>query len=508
MKKVLVFFIALMITLLVLTGCTIPFFGGSSDESANLTKDGDLARLDDDTESTGAGVSGADSQVGNVSTSDAGAGGAGAGNAAEGDATAGNAGASDATAAVVDIIGADRSGESSVESSGSTSADGSKSAAAAGMDNGKNEPANSLYSENNGTDAVGAINPAGGVLDNDQSSAVCGSEYASAGTEGYQPENNSSSSTIPAAGVMAAQSTAQSNPAGSWFAEPRRPVTVYYQDKDGYVIPMTRWIQSQLGIAKAAVSLAIDCPLTREETVYYGVYPVLPENTEILGIDIKDGVAVIDFNRCLLNYGTAYSERNIIASIVYTLTEFEPIQKVSILINGYPQGVLKYGTDLTEPLGRENVMINTEPDLLSTEKKKMDVYFLKQANIGFTYPVPVSLTDSSGGADVIAEALVKKLLSADPEGGIYSEMPEGAFLISSSINNGVITLNFSEEFLNYGGTKREEGILKQLAYTLRQCDSLRKIEILVEGRKIELPEGTNISAGLAIPVTINDIMDR
>lgn len=507
MKKVLVFFIAIMITLLVLTGCTIPFFGSSSDESANLTKDGDLVRLDGDTQNAGSDALGADSQSGNVIEGATGAGDATAGNAGAGDATAGNAGAGDVDA-IADINGTTGSGAGSSESPGSTSAEGSNSDAASGLASGKIDPADSLYSENNGTGAVGAINPAGGVLDNNQSSAVSDSENTSAGNEGYQPDNSSDSSSVPAAGVMAAQSAVQSNPDGKWFSEPRRPVTVYYQDKDGYLIPMTRWIQPQLGIAKAAVSLAIDCPVTREETVYYGVYPVLPEKTEILGIDIKDGTAVIDFNRYLLNYGTAYSERNIIASIVYTLTEFDSIQKVSILINGYPQGVLKYGADLTEPLGREDVMINAEPNLLSTEKKKMDVYFMKQANIGFTYPVPVSLTDSSGGADVIAEALVKKLLSTDPEGGIYSEMPEGAFLISSSINNGVITLNFSEEFLNYSGTEREEGILKQLAYTLRQCDSIRKIEILVEGRKIELPEGTNISAGLAIPVTINDIMDR
>lgn len=89
-----------------------------------------------------------------------------------------------------------------------------------------------------------------------------------------------------------------------------------------------------------------------EETAYYGVYPVIPENTEILGIDIRNGTAVIDFSRHLLNYGTAWSERNIIAAIVYTLTEFETVDDVRILINGYSPGVLKYGTDLSDVVGR------------------------------------------------------------------------------------------------------------------------------------------------------------
>ena len=79
------------------------------------------------------------------------------------------------------------------------------------------------------------------------------------------------------------------------------------------------------GIARAAVSLAIDSPLVREETAYYGVYPVIPEGTEILGIDIRNGTAVIDFSRHLLNYGTAWSERNIIAAIVYSLPSLKPL---------------------------------------------------------------------------------------------------------------------------------------------------------------------------------------
>ena len=57
---------------------------------------------------------------------------------------------------------------------------------------------------------------------------------------------------------------------------------MFCQDEDGCIIPVTRWIQPQLGIARAAVSLAIDSPLVREETAYYGVYPVIPEGTEIL----------------------------------------------------------------------------------------------------------------------------------------------------------------------------------------------------------------------------------
>lgn len=474
MKRVLVFFIAVMLMTFALAGCKIPFIGELAGPS-DIAEDGDMVRLDDMKD-----IAGTDAAEGSASDSLAGnngiAGNAGtAGNTADGptaDSLAGQPGYGN---------GANISGGTADSSNGGS--------------------ADSLYSED-GTGTVGAVNTAGGVIDQ-RPAKEPSLEDASSSTAGYGSEPGGDG-TAPATGVLAAASSRL----GSTFAEPRRPVTVYYQDKDGCVIPMTRWIQPQLGIARAAVSLAIDSPLTREETTYYGVYPILPEYTEILGIDIRDGIATIDFNKYLLNYGTAYSERNIVASIVYTLTEFDTIQKVMIMVNGYPLGILKYGADLSEPLGREDVMINADPRLLTAGKEKLDVYFMKTANAGFTYPVPVSVTDSEGGIGVMPETLVKQLLHAVPAGGMYSEMPEGVSLIGSYVQGGVITLDFSEEFLSYGGTAREESILKQLAYTLRQCGSIRKINILVEGRRVELPEGTNISAGLAIPVTINDVMDR
>ena len=198
---------------------------------------------------------------------------------------------------------------------------------------------------------------------------------------------------------------------------------------------------------------------------------------------------------------------NIITSIIYTLTEFKTISKVRILINGYPQGILKYGTNISEALGREDVAINEDASLLEDGLDKVDVFLFKKANEGFTYLAPVSVV-SPEYAGELPETLVKQLLGMNADSGLYNEMPEGVELLGYSIANGVLTLDFSESFTDYGGNQREEGILKQLAYTVRQVEGIKRLKILVEGRKVELPEGTDISSGLAIPATINDVMDR
>jgi|GEM_PF-599815 len=489
MKRFFTFFLAIQIIILILTGCSIPFFGKPAEKQADKADSLDMIEFDNITPANGYETS--------------------------------HDGVSDTPAA------------SGLSGSKQNSLSGSKQ--------------NSGPNADMSSDGAAHVNPAGGMTDhyipassaeygeglaesgqNDSGDASSGSDVsngsnASSGSDVSNGSNASSSNDASSnsvsdgsaandwpnstgtygTGVLSAEKT----PAIS-YSEPRRPVTVYYQDDDGCIVPMTRWIQPQLGIARAAVSLAVDNPVTREETAYYGVYPIIPENTEILGIDIRNGTAVIDFSRDLLNYGTAYSERNIIASIVYTLTEFQTIDNVQILINGYVPGLLKYGTDLSDALGREDIMVNADLSSISAGMRKLDVYCLKKANAGFTYPVPVSLAVGSDETDPLPESLVKQLLSAEPGGGIYSEMPDGAFLRDSYVKDSVLILDFSEEFLNYDDALSEEAILKQLAYTIRQCEGIRKINILVEGRNVKLPGGTNISSGLAVPVTINDVMDR
>ncbi len=291
------------------------------------------------------------------------------------------------------------------------------------------------------------------------------------------------------------------------FTKTRLPVTIYYQDQDGYLIPMTRWIMIQQGIARASISLDIDSPINREQTAYYGVYPVIPSGTKILGIDIRDGVATIDFSRHFLNYKDARSERNLVASVIYTLTEFKTIDKVRILVNGYLQGEMKYGTDISKALGREDIYINSGQLQFENSPDKVDVFLYKKANEGFTYIAPISVP-ASGFVGEMPEILVKQLLDTDSSGKLATQMPKGVELLDSKLANGLLTLNFSDGFTDESDEAKKIEILKQLAYTLRQVKEITGIRVLVEGRQIELPDGLESTLGLAIPATINDVMDR
>lgn len=285
-------------------------------------------------------------------------------------------------------------------------------------------------------------------------------------------------------------------------------VKVYYQDKDGYLVPVTRRIPKQLSVARASINLLIDTPINREQLAYFELYPVLPQGTEF-SINIKDGIAIIDFNGKLLEYNDKNEERNIIASVVYTLTQFETINEVRILMNGYIQQRLKYGADISENLSRKNVLVNTAGKNVNLERgmQKLDVYFLKTIKSGI-YMIPVSMECIDLDEENLQGEIIKYLCKAPENQELFSELPGNVKLIGSSIKDGSLTLNLSIDIGSYGGTQREYGMINQILYSMKQIDNINRIKFLIDGEEKVFTEGTEILESIPLPLLINDIIDN
>ncbi len=285
------------------------------------------------------------------------------------------------------------------------------------------------------------------------------------------------------------------------------PVTLYYQDREGYLIPVSRLLERQEGIARAAIGMLTDSTINREDIEYYGLYPALPAGTELLGINIREGTATIDFGRKFTDYRDETSEKNIIASVVYTLTGFNTVNNVKILVNGYPQKVLKYGTDISGVLTRSNVLLNSKKANLTPGTKKVDVFLYKRVNSSRNYLLPVSVEQNTLSEEELPGKIVD-LLAKDYSGTkLFSQIPAKTRLLQSSIKGNTLELNFNSEFVNYGGTSREEGVVKQVLYSMRQIKGVDKVRIKVEGKDKPLPEGTEISGEHGLPKFINAVIE-
>lgn len=290
--------------------------------------------------------------------------------------------------------------------------------------------------------------------------------------------------------------------------KPMMSITLYYQDADGYLIPVTRKVAKQEGIARAAVNGLIDSPLNREEIEYYGIYPVLPKGTKVLGLTIRDGTATIDFSNELLNYESEILEKSIVSSIVYTLTEFETVKNVKILVNGYSQGKMKFNTDISGLLNRDSILINSPKANLKQGMKKFDAYFFRNVNGKFSYMLPVSVEGSEIKSESLVQEIIERLVEGPGDENLFTEIPKGTKLLGQSVKNRIITLNFNDSIKNYGGNTREEGILNQILFSMKQLKEVTAVRIRINGKEDNLPEGTDLSEALKIPAEINNYLDR
>ena len=99
-------------------------------------------------------------------------------------------------------------------------------------------------------------------------------------------------------------------------------------------------------VGKGAVEALLAGPEGIE--VEMGMTTAIPEGTELLGLDIADGVATVDLSEEYEGGGGSLSMQLRVAQVVFTLTQFDNVDTVEFRIDGAP----------VESIGGEGVMVD------------------------------------------------------------------------------------------------------------------------------------------------------
>ena len=99
-------------------------------------------------------------------------------------------------------------------------------------------------------------------------------------------------------------------------------------------------------VGKGAVEALLAGPEGIE--VEMGMGTEIPEGTELLGLDIADGVATVDLSGEFEAGGGSLSMQLRVAQVVFTLTQFDTVDTVEFLVDGTP----------VESIGGEGVMVD------------------------------------------------------------------------------------------------------------------------------------------------------
>jgi len=256
---------------------------------------------------------------------------------------------------------------------------------------------------------------------------------------------------------------------------------VYYQDNDGYLVPVMCTLPMEDGIAKATLNLMVQSTGNDMQAARLGLRTVLPENTSI-DLDISGGLARIDLSEEALKLADAAAETNMISAIVQTLTEFDTVQEVEFLIGGQRMEKLPHGTDISGRFRRSDINLEAAEETLgAANTNSVRLYFPSEVG---TVVVPVTRLVYS--RPDINTAVLELAKGPSDMGSLENVLPDGCGLINVTVEDGTAKLNFTKEFaeiaLNSDGGRIA---LKALVLTCTQFDGVENVEIYVEGEKYD-----------------------
>lgn len=134
-------------------------------------------------------------------------------------------------------------------------------------------------------------------------------------------------------------------------------VRVFFGDENAmFLVPVTVGIPADLTVPeKAQQALKV---LAQGPPADSSLNPVLWKGTKILSLEWQEAqkLLTVNFSKELVGYGGGSAfEKQLVGSLVYTLTSLPEVDQVQILIEGERWDYLPEGTDIFKPLTRSSV---------------------------------------------------------------------------------------------------------------------------------------------------------
>ena len=264
--------------------------------------------------------------------------------------------------------------------------------------------------------------------------------------------------------------------------EDMQQTVVYYEDGDGYLVPVQRDVIRQDGIARATLELMVQNAKNDMDAARLGLSPVVPEGTTF-ELDISEGHARVDLGREALAAHDKQQEENMRTAIVWALTEFDTVKDVSFLVGGQRRDTLTHGTNISGSYTRVGLNQEEPAAAVFAGAKEVQMYFPAQDG---RLLVPVSRTVYS--ENDVATAVFEFLRGPRADSGLETPIDESVQLLGVSVKNGVVTINFTKDFTKIA-EQSDGGVqaMRALMMTCTRYPGIKKVKILVDGEPYQVP---------------------
>lgn len=216
-----------------------------------------------------------------------------------------------------------------------------------------------------------------------------------------------------------------------------------------------------------------------------GFQAVLPEDTEILGLNLQeDGTLIVDVSEEFKNYD-ANDELNIIQAMTYTLTQFESVERIKLRINGVDQDEMPVnGTPIAQGYSRNNGINIIDSNYNGVfNSRAVTMYYPKQFNENY-YFVPVTQYIDAKNENVF-DSIVQTLINGP---GYDLDMihvfnPQAMLSSKPILKDGILQLVFNEHILkDKDQSIIADDVIETLVRTLTEHEYVNAIDVKVENR--------------------------
>lgn len=237
---------------------------------------------------------------------------------------------------------------------------------------------------------------------------------------------------------------------------------IYLVNKDNYV-SRTKVLLNEDEVEKKIRTLIeyLIIDGKKESNIPNGFRALIPSGTEILSVDLKDGLLKIDFSKEILEINKELEEK-MLEAIVYSLTSIKEVNGIMIYVEGNLLTVLpKNKTNLPTVLTRD-IGINKIYDITNTKDiSKTTIYYIGENNDNYYY-IPVTKIDNSKKDKI---KIIIDELSSGPsyQGNLMSFMNLNTKLMNYEIKDKSMYLVFNDYILDNIDEKK---VMEEVIYSI------------------------------------------
>lgn len=236
---------------------------------------------------------------------------------------------------------------------------------------------------------------------------------------------------------------------------------VYLIDNNNYVSEVSIALDNDVFEEKLKEKLEILTDNKKSDKLPKGFKSVIPGNTKVLSLEVKDDIVTVDFSKELLSV-SSMDEEKLIEAIVYTLTEEESISKVIIKVEGKVLERLPNSNKLLPNVLDRTYGINKNYDINNLYNLTKTTIYYSGEEDGIKYYVPVTKITNNNDekVTVIVNELKSSLLY---QSNLSSYLSNRAQLKKYELEEEVMNLTFNDKIFD---SIYDKNILEEVVYTI------------------------------------------